>query len=223
MLLIGTSFISLSQDCTLYIPETVGTELHYQTTNGKGKVLGSYIQKMISVKEKRGETVFEMLQTTMDPKSPEKILKQDTIIFRCKDNVFYIDMEKYLNESQMESFQNMEIKVTTEDLIYPPKLSPGQQLNDGSITVEVATGMINMALTTNIVNRKVEAHEEITTPAGSFKCYKLSEDVQSKMGFVNMQLHNVIWIAKDLGTIRSESYNKKGKLNGITELVKIIR
>ncbi|MBL4560545.1 MAG: hypothetical protein JKX79_06125 [Labilibaculum sp.] len=78
-------------------------------------------------------------------------------------------------------------------------------------------------MTTNIVNRKVEAHENITTPAGTFKCCKISEDVKSKMGFVNVQLHNVTWIVKDIGTIRRESYNKKGKLSSTSELIKIVR
>lgn len=221
MVLINSSIIA--QDCTLYIPSDVGTELFYQTTNDKGKIEGTYTQKMISVQKIDGQTVFELLQTFMDPKSPESILIQDTIRFRCKGNVFYIDMEKYLDQKQMDAFKGMEVKITTEDLIYPSKLSPGLILNDGFIKMEVQTGMMNMTMLTNIVNRKVEAREEVTTSAGNFTCYKISEDIQSKMGFVNMQRHNVSWIVEDIGTIRSESYNKKGKLDGITELIKIVR
>ncbi|RUT78755.1 TapB family protein [Ancylomarina longa] len=223
VLLVGSGSSMLAQDCTLYIPNTVGTVLHYQMTNSKGKTMGSYTQKMISIKNKGGETVFEMLQTYIDPKSEESILKQDTLRFRCKGNVFYIDMDKYLNQKQMESFQDMEVKITSEDLVYPPKLSAGQQLKDGSITIEVQTEMMKISMTTKIVNRKVEAVEDMKTTAGNFNCYKISEDVQSKMGFVNMKLHNVSWISKDLGMVRSESYNKKGKLDGITQLVKIER
>lgn len=223
ILMVLINSLIIAQDCTLYIPSDVGTELFYQTTNDKGKIEGTYTQKMISVQKIDGQTVFELLQTFMDPKSPESILIQDTIRFRCKDNVFYIDMEKYLDQKQMDAFKGMEVKITTEDLIYPSKLSPGLILNDGFIKMEVQTGMMNMTMLTNIVNRKVEAREEVTTSAGNFTCYKISEDIQSKMGFVNMQRHNVSWIVEDIGTIRSESYNKKGKLDGITELIKIVR
>jgi len=121
----------------------------------------------------------------------------------------------------MEGFKNMEIKLTTDDLMYPSKLSPGMDLKDGSISLEVGNGLMNM--TTNIINRKVESREEITTPAGSFKCYKISEDVKSKVGFIKVNMRNVAWIIQDIGTIRSESYNKRGKLNTVTELVKIVR
>jgi hypothetical protein len=223
LILLFTSEFSIAQECTIYIPNAIGTELHYEMTNQKGKVLGSYTQKLLSIKNKGGETIYSMLQTTKDPKSDDEILMQDTITFRCKGNEFYIDMDQYLNQKQMEAFQNMEVKITTDDLIYPPNLSPGQKLNDGSITISIEGGVMNMNMTTNIVNRKVEAHESIETPAGKFKCYKLSEDVQSKTGFVNVTLHNVMWLSKDIGTVRSESYNKKGKLTGITQLVKIVK
>lgn len=221
LLLVSTS--AFSQNCTIYIPSNVGTELHYEMKNAKGKIEGIYTQKMISVKESRGETTFELLQTHMDPKDSNKIITQDTISFRCKDNVFYIDMEKYLNQKQMEGFKDIEVKITTNDLIYPPNLSPGMALNNGSISLEIATGVMNINMTTNIINRKVEAHENITTPAGTFRCYKISEDVKSEMGFINVQLHNIAWIVKDIGMIRSESYNKKGKLSSTTELMKIVR
>ena len=107
-LALSTTF-AISQDCTLFIPGKVGTELHYQIKNEKGKVEGTYIHKMISKKESAGQMIFEMLQTFMDPKSPEAILMQDTIRFRCKDNIFYIDMDKFLNQKQMEAFKDMPV------------------------------------------------------------------------------------------------------------------
>lgn len=212
---------AISQDCTIYIPSDIGTELHYQTSNAKGKIQGIYSQKVISVKNIGDETHYDLLQTHRDPKNQEKIIIQDTISFRCKGNVFYIDMEKYLNQKQMEGFKGMEVKITTNDLIYPSNLSPGMALNDGSISLQVGSGIMNM--TTNIINRKVESHENITNAAGTFKCYKISEDVKSKMGFITVQLHNVSWIVKNIGTVRSESYNKKGKLDSTTELIKIVK
>lgn len=215
------SINALTQDCAIFIPGDIGTELHYEMKNAKGKLQGTYSQKIISIKENGGETVFELLQTFKDPKNSESIIRQDTISFRCKDNVFYIDMEKYLNQKQLEGFKNMEVKLTTNDLMYPSKLSPGMELNDGSISLEIGNGIMNM--TTNIVNRKVAAYEDISTPAGNFKCYKITEDVKSKMGFIKVNISNVAWIVQDIGTIRSESYNKKGKLDSVTELIKIVR
>ena len=69
-----------------------------------------------------------------------------------------------------------------------------------------------MNMITNIINRKVKAHENITTSAGTFKYYKISKNVKSKMSFVKVQLHNITWIVRDIGTIHTESYNKKWKI-----------
>lgn len=220
-LIIFFSLNALSQDCTLFIPGDIGTELHYEIRNAKGKLQSIYSQKLISIQENASGTVFELLQTHKDPKHPEKIILQDTIGFRCKGNEFYIDMEKYLNQKQLKGFKNMEVKMTTDDLMYPSKLSPGMTLKDGSISLEVGSDL--MSMTTNIVNRKVEAFEQMTTPAGRFECYKITEDVNSKIGFIKVNLSNVTWIVQDIGTIRSETYNKKGKLDTVTELVKIVR
>ena len=72
-----------------------------------------------------------------------------------------------MNQTQMNAFEGMEIKITTEDLMYPPKRSTGQELKDGSKKIEMIGGMMNM--TTHIINRKVEAHESISSLAKALK------------------------------------------------------
>jgi len=68
-----------------------------------------------------------------------------------------------------------------------------------------------------ITNRKVEAIEDITTPAGTFTCYKISSDVETKM-MMKISIKSVEWYAKNVGTVRTESYNNNGKLTGYTLL-----
>ena len=78
---------------------------------------------------------------------------------------------------------------------------------------------VNMTVTTQ--NRKVEAEEKITTPAGTFDCLKITYDMVSKIGFVKVQGSSVEWYSPGTGTIRSESYNKRGKLTGYSVLEEI--
>jgi hypothetical protein len=81
---------------------------------------------------------------------------------------------------------------------------------------------MTMAFTTDITNRKVLAIEEITGAAGTFECFKISQDIESKVGFVKVFMSSVFWYAEKIGLIRSEAYNKKGKLQSVTELVNIV-
>jgi hypothetical protein len=66
-------------------------------------------------------------------------------------------------------------------------------------------------MSTKITNRKVEILEEITTPAGKYKCAKITYDMEMKMGMV-IKLKGVEWISQKVGIVRSESYDQKGKL-----------
>lgn len=57
----------------------------------------------------------------------------------------------------------------------------GQQLKDASFTMEM-TGPLPVTISSNITNRKVEALEKVTTPAGTFDCVKVSYDLNCQGG-----------------------------------------
>ncbi|MFW5709936.1 MAG: hypothetical protein ACOCXW_00550 [Bacteroidota bacterium] len=50
---------------------------------------------------------------------------------------------------------------------------------------------------------------------------RITYNFKSKVAFVNVQGSGVDWISKDLGSVRTESYAKNGKLTGYTELTAI--
>jgi hypothetical protein len=128
-----------------------------------------------------------------------------------------------MSTSLAKLIKNEEGKITIDDLNYPANLSPGQELKGGSITAFFEGAIMNFNFIINIINRKVEAKENMTTPAGSFMCYKLSEDIQEKDPLNDYTKHNVMWISKGIGTIRIESYKEDGTLSEITQLVKVVK
>ena len=77
--------------------------------------------------------------------------------------------------------------------------------------------MTIMNMSVSITNRKVEAVENITTPAGTFECYKITYDVATKM-MINVKMKATEWYAKNVGMVKSESYTSDGKLAGSTLL-----
>jgi hypothetical protein len=40
-------------------------------------------------------------------------------------------------------------------------------------------------------------------------------------GMIDFNSKGIEWIARDVGAVRSETYNKNGKLTGYTELIKL--
>ncbi|MDD5694252.1 MAG: hypothetical protein PHD61_02970 [Bacteroidales bacterium] len=148
----------------------------------------------------------------------EKELMNTQMEVYCEDGVFYIDMKKFLDQKTMESFEGMEVAMETENMEFPSSLQVGQTLKDARITVSASTGGMKLfSMNVWVTNRKVEAIEDITTPAGTFSCYKITSDVETKM-MMKISVKSVEWYAKNMGTVRSESYNEKGKMTGYTVL-----
>lgn len=86
--------------------------------------------------------------------------------------------------------------------------------------------MTVMTMTMNVKNRKVEAKEDITTPAGTFSCYKVSSEMETEMGQmmpIKVSIKTVEWFSENTGVVRSESYKSNGKLQGYSILSSLTR
>ena len=144
---------------------------------------------------------------------------------KCENGTLFIDMRNYLNQDQMKAFSGYEMKIESTSLETPSNLSVGQQLKDGSFVMTAEGSAMPMKMTVNITNRKVLAQETITTPAGTFTCYKISSDMamQTQMGInINTKFSSIEWITEKAGAVKTESYDKNGKLVGYTLLTKRI-
>jgi len=100
-----------------------------------------------------------------------------------------------------------------------PKL--GDKLPDAN--GEMAMQGDSLKMGSEVTNRKVMTVEDVTVTAGTYTAYKLTSDVNStKMG-VETKSRNTVWYVKGIGTIKSENYDKSGKLQSRTELAELLR
>jgi hypothetical protein len=60
-------------------------------------------------------------------------------------------------------------------------------------------------------DRTVTGTETIDTPAGKFDCFIISSQTEVKM-LMTKTGTSKSWIAKGVGLVKQEDYNKKGKL-----------
>jgi hypothetical protein len=72
----------------------------------------------------------------------------------------------------------------------------------------------------NISNRKVLGNETVTVPAGTFNCYKITYDVETKLMF-KINTNVVEYINKGVGNVKTETYDKKGKMLSATVLSEV--
>ena len=207
---------AFSQDCEIYFPMDEGTEVEMTNYDKKDKVTGTHTQK-IEEKEVDGDNLsLTILQKVYDDKG--EFVHEGRYGMHCEDGVFYIDMRSFVTDEMMTAYQGMEMQIDAEDMSIPANLSVGASLPDASIAIGISNqGIKMMTITIDITERKVEAKEDITTPAGTFECYKMTYHISTKMG-LRVQGDVTEWLAKDVGIVKSENYSKKGKLQSYTLL-----
>jgi len=209
----------MAQDCPLYYPDAENAQLEYKQYDKKGGLTGSSIQKITSVKKSAGSTEVEITAESFDEKGKSQGSVQLTS--RCEGGIYYIDMKNYMNQESMESYEDMEMTIEGGNLELPSNMKAGDVLKNGDLKMSFSTGgMTIMNMTISVTNRKVEAVENLTTPAGTFECYKISSDIATKM-MITVKAKSVEWFAKNVGMVKSESYSADGKLMGSNVLASI--
>ncbi len=214
----------LAQDCDFYIPLEEGKGFKYQNFNHRDREDGSQemIIKSVILHDDHTEAIIE----TRYYNRRDRLQHEGEYSIRCKGNEMVLDIQSMLDPDLMEGFEGMEVSFTTTDLTIPNNVSVGDQLPDGIMEIKVSAGgmtMTEMDFTTR--NRKVQAMEEITTPAGTFECYKITYenfiDTQA-MGFSRKSTSlGVEYYAPGVGMVRSELYDENENLESYTVLSEI--
>ena len=148
----------------------------------------------------------------------EKSVGTSSYVLTCENGSFSVDMKSMVSQEQMASFKDQKVTIQADKLDIPSNPQVGQLLKNGSVKItSESESPISLNLSILISNQKVAAIEEITVPAGTFKCVKITYDAESKMLFT-IKSKAAEWYAKEVGLVRSESYNSKDKLLGYTVL-----
>ena len=201
-----------AQDCVPYYPVKEGIVREMASYDKKDKLTGTTIQTVKEIKTTGNITEWTIGTVSKDDKGKE--LSAGDLHMTCEAGIFKMDMRNFVDDETLKAYEDMEVTMDATDLDFPGDLSVGQTLKDGSITIKISSqGMSMMTMVVKIYDRKVEAIEDITTPAGTFSCYKMTSTIESKTMFTIIA-KTTDWMAKNVGSVRSETYDKDGKLTG---------
>ncbi|BBE18213.1 hypothetical protein AQPE_2374 [Aquipluma nitroreducens] len=204
-----------------FFPTKEGMVLIYKSFDKKDKLSGMMKYTIEKVNISGNNIDFTYLCESLDNK--EKLVFKEEITVHQKGDVMYIDMGNFLNKAafQQEGTIPATVEVKGNNMEIPLNPSPGQTLPDANIEMAMKMGFVNMKMSAAVTNRKVEDIEDISVSGGTFKCYKFSGNVNTVAMGIKVQAKTVEWFAKGIGTVKTESYDKKGELTGRTELVEI--
>ncbi len=212
-----------AQDCRIFFPSKDGaiTELTQFDKNGSPVSYSS--QKIIKSSATSKGLAVRYQQTLTDAKDGKTFTTE--MEAKCEGGKFYVDMKEFFRGMNLESYQSapeMKVMVDGDAMFYPSDLHAGQVLPDGKVTAKINTsGFTMLTMYVNLSNRKCESIETVTTPAGTFECFKITQDVEAK-AIVKVLSADIYWLAEGVGLVKSESYDKKGKLIVSSQLTKFV-
>lgn len=208
-----------AQNCSVFMPLQEGQKMEYTNYNHKDKVQGKTETTVMSRSESaQGISASIKSDVFLD----EEKSATTEYELQCKKGVLYMDMDVMIPENTFDAFKNMEIKIDGDLLEFPTELNEGDRLKDATMNISVAMqGMPISEMKMNITNRTVEKKEQITTPAGPFDCVKISYNVVSEIGSLKMSTKTIQWYSDGIGMVKSEEYDKNGKLQGYSLLTKL--
>ena len=216
LLICGT--LATAQQCNPYFNLKKGGIMEMENFNAKDKKTGKVYQE---VKElTTGDNSFEARMYMKNFDKKDKATNEGEYALNCNNGIITIDMQSLISPETLQAFGNMEVEVNSEDLEIPAELVVGDQLKDGKLTLTAGgESGFNFGVTVNITNRKVEKKEQITTPAGTFECFKITYDVETK-SIISARGKSAEYISEGHGVVKSESFDKNGKLTGYSILTR---
>jgi uncharacterized Zn ribbon protein len=208
---------AIAQNCSTYYPLKEGASFEFTSYDKKDKPVAVVTHKMTSVTTKGTATEATVETEIFDDKNTSVATAAYTVT--CENGHVAIDFKSLITPEMLTQYQDMEIDISGNDMIIPNDLSVGKAIPDSDVLMIIKMTPIQMKMSMKMLNGKVEKREKITTPAGTFDCYVIVFETEFKMG-IKRKGKTRQWLAKDIGIVKTEDYNKKGKVISKSVLTK---
>ncbi|PKV67047.1 TapB family protein [Pontibacter ramchanderi] len=215
-----------AQDCNGYLLLTKNAQYEILNYNQRNKLTGRVIYKVTDVRRDGNKTEATVHTQLYDEKG--KMANEGSYQVGCENGSIWVDMRSLMNPDMMEAYKNMEVRMEGDHMDYPASLSPGQQLKDGTFTINVidkGSGQNMSTITMLVTGRTVGDKERLEVPAGTYEGFKINQDMEVQTRAMGMKMpgarmQTVEWFVPGTGWVKSETY-RNGKLMAYSVLNKI--
>ena len=219
-------FFAQAQSCGYYYV-TSNAVITMSVMDAQGKQNGKVVYTVGTVTN-AGGTYNAPVTSQIYDRNGKQILSSNGN-FQCNGGQLMVDMSMSSPAGGPSSMmKNLQFKINQSYLAYPSSLHVGESLPDANFSITgTNNGRVITSTTINITNRKVVGQESVTTPAGTWNCFKISYTnlIQTKtmgMGFP-ITMSAMEWFAPGFGLVKSESFDKNNRLMGSTELTGYVK
>jgi hypothetical protein len=166
-----------ADDCGNSLLFRKGAIITTSSYDGKDKLTSTQASTVTKVYKEAGMTISEVAMKNTDAGNGTE--KSSTATYKCDGKQLFVDLSGFLSDGKKSNLE-------TTGLQFPFAVSVGQTLPDAEYSINMTAGGQTRKMTSHIRERKVEAKEAVTTPAGTFQCYKISSVIEVETGFADM-------------------------------------
>ena len=192
---------------------TEGVKLTYADKDKKGKI-NSYTETTATKVPGDADncTVTYSMMVMDNKKNP--VLKQPmTQTFEVKNGTVTYDPKSLVGQIM----EGMQVTVTGTPFQLPSNVKVGDTFGDYTITLNLAGIKTN----TEVTGVKAVAEETLDVNGTSIDCVVIENTTVSKVIGIKQTAIQKIWYGHGIGPVKTNMYNKKGKLMTSQELVSI--
>lgn len=221
--------IAKAQDCK-HISFTKGASYEMEHYDDKSKKTGTTKNNVKEVNVSDAKNVANIHSEHYDDKNEKKFEGDLKVV--CENGNMLLDISDLVKNNPLANNSQMELKMESSLMGIPTNLSVGLALSDGNAKVKILdkkSGQKFATVNISIYNRKVEAKEKITTPAGTFECFKITSDIKMEtamdmgMELPTYVLKGVSYMSTDmLLFVKNETFDLAGDLMGYELLSKFL-
>ena len=197
---------SYAQNCLGYYLLQNNRTIANTIYNKSGEVFGKQIYNVSGVSAAAGTTTANIRLQMFD--SNGKLIANSTNNIKCKGGVIMMNMKMMMAQEQQFATA-AEAKGESAFIEYPGTMKTGDNLKNASFAMDMNRGGMQQHVTVMINKRKVEGKQKITTPAGSWDCFRISYKgklIIKTMGMdIPLDLNGTEWFAPGVGLIKTKS------------------
>jgi DUF3108-like len=196
-----------SQNCADYYFLQNNKTIEMTVSNKKGKETGKLVY-VISNVVKKGNSTSATVNSDFVDKNGKSISKATNNI-QCDNGNLMMDMKMFIPSAQQAQMGDISAAGTVSYLEYPANMKEGDALKDASFAMDFKSQSgLGGHVSIDMTKRKVEGKESVTTPAGTWNCYRISyhSKMLFKMGIgIPMNADVTEWYAPGFGVVKTDS------------------
>lgn len=207
-----------------------GAEIETKTFDASGEEVSIQHTKILEVKNEEGMTVAYVEAKDMQVGGKTIDVKYD---YKCDGRNIYFDIASMFRTEAKER----DASFTASTIEYPIDVKAGETLPDATGTMTTEKNGKKMEMKYHYKQRKVGEKEDVTTTAGTWSCYPVSNVIEVEMDMPGMdekakkimesmrgqmKMTSTTWFAPDFGIVKMEMY-QNGKMMSRNEITGVKR